>query len=55
MPGFDKTGPEGKGPLTGLKQGPCNKKWNQNDSCSRQGRGMRLEGRGRNVANPPQK
>ncbi len=55
MPGFDKTGPEGKGPLTGLKQGPCNKEWTQDDSCPRRGRGMRLGGRGRNLTNTPQK
>lgn len=24
MPGFDKTGPEGKGPMTGRGMGPCN-------------------------------
>lgn len=23
MPGFDKTGPEGKGPMTGRRMGPC--------------------------------
>ncbi len=23
MPGFDRTGPEGKGPMTGRKQGKC--------------------------------
>ena len=23
MPGFDRTGPEGKGPLTGRGDGPC--------------------------------
>ena len=25
MPGRDGTGPEGKGPMTGRKLGPCNK------------------------------
>ena len=25
MPGRDKTGPNGKGPMTGRKLGPCNK------------------------------
>lgn len=24
MPDFDKTGPEGKGPMTGRGDGPCN-------------------------------
>jgi hypothetical protein len=24
MPGFDKTGPKGMGPMTGGKRGPCN-------------------------------
>lgn len=24
MPGYDKTGPEGKGPMTGREQGYCN-------------------------------
>jgi hypothetical protein len=24
MPGFDKTGPEGQGPLTGRRKGKCN-------------------------------
>ena len=24
MPNFDKTGPEGKGEMTGRKMGPCN-------------------------------
>ena len=26
MPGFDKTGPEGKGPMTGRRMGLCNPK-----------------------------
>jgi len=25
MPAFDKTGPQGSGPMTGRKLGPCNK------------------------------
>ncbi len=25
MPRFDGTGPEGKGPMTGMKMGPCAK------------------------------
>ena len=26
MPGYDKTGPEGKGPMTGRKKGKCKKR-----------------------------
>ncbi len=39
MPGFDKTGPEGKGKMTGRGMGPCN------PDAPRGDRGM---GRGRN-------
>ncbi|MBU0577119.1 DUF5320 domain-containing protein [Patescibacteria group bacterium] len=39
MPNFDKTGPEGKGPMTGRGMGPCNP--NAPRGCNR--------GRGRNL------
>ena len=35
MPGFDKTGPEGKGPMTGRGMGPCNPKTPQDPSRGR--------------------
>ena len=41
MPNFDKTGPEGKGEMTGRKMGPCNP-----NAPQRPGRG-RGRGRGR--------
>lgn len=47
MPNFDKTGPEGKGPKTGRKMGPCNPEAIQ---CPRRGRGqVRGRGFGRNI------
>ncbi len=46
MPGFDRTGPEGEGPMTGRKQGRCA----GNEERQRpEGRGLGLgRGRGRN-------
>ncbi len=49
MPNFDKIGPEGKGPLTGRKQGPCNKAWSQeNNVVPQRGTRMRRFGLGKN-------
>ncbi len=45
MPGRDKTGPEGNGPLTGRRLGPCNDKEN-NEDTTRYGNGR---GRGRGI------
>jgi len=42
MPNFDKTGPEGKGPMTGRGDGPCN-----TDNPRRGGGCRRGRGRGR--------
>jgi hypothetical protein len=61
MPRFDKTGPEGKGPMTGRGLGPCNPE-NKEDNTSNfpglgrgqgslgrgLGRGLGRRGRGRN-------
>ncbi|MCF7872035.1 DUF5320 domain-containing protein [Candidatus Woesearchaeota archaeon] len=43
MPGFDGTGPEGKGPKTGRKLGRCTDKEDQNEIQKGQGlrRGLR--------------
>ena len=51
MPGFDKTGPQGQGAMTGRKMGKCTGKagaTNENDAnnADQQGRGLGL-GRGR--------
>ena len=45
MPNFDKTGPDGKGPMTGRKMGNCSQKNNSTDnqnmpSGRMNGRGM---------------
>lgn len=45
MPGFDGTGPEGKGPMTGRGDGPCSVKGDKKGSFGRgrfgRGRGQR--------------
>lgn len=44
MPGFDKTGPDGEGPLTGRGLGPCgkgNKRQNARDERIEQERQIR--------------
>ena len=47
MPGFDKTGPEGKGSMTGRGMGPCNPKTPKGQGVGRGlGRGF---GRGRGL------
>ncbi|HKK10347.1 MAG TPA: DUF5320 domain-containing protein [Bacteroidales bacterium] len=43
MPGFDRTGPEGEGPMTGRKQGRCT---GRDEEQRPEGRGLGL-GRGR--------
>lgn len=43
MPGFDRKGPEGEGPMTGRKQGRCNER---DEEQRPEGRGLGL-GRGR--------
>lgn len=46
MPNQDKTGPEGKGPMTGRGFGPCNSKAPKEAGSGRgQGRGRRGFGR----------
>ena len=57
MPDFDKTGPQGKGPMTGRKMGPCNPNAPQ---CPGYGSGRgRGRGRGRgfggNFSDAPKK
>jgi len=50
MPGRDKTGPEGNGPLTGRKLGQCNDKENNDDNTRDEygrGRGRGIFGRRR--------
>lgn len=51
MPNFDKTGPEGKGPMTGRGAGPCNPKTPKGQGPGRGlGRGLgRGRGFGRNI------
>ena len=46
MPNKDGTGPMGKGPMTGRKNGPCNPKAPKN-SDSPKGRGLGCNMRGR--------
>jgi hypothetical protein len=50
MPNFDKTGPEGKGKMTGRGMGPCNPDARQFPGRGR-GRG-RGRGFGRRAVNP---
>lgn len=45
MPDFDKTGPEGKGPMTGRGAGPCNPK--PNSAKRRRGCGLGVSRTGR--------
>ena len=45
MPNRDGTGPEGKGPMTGRKQGRCNPNSDNNNNTFRRGQGRGL-GRG---------
>ena len=53
MPNFDKTGPEGKGKMTGRGMGSCNPDAPQ---CPGRGRGCgRGRGFGRQVSNPSEK
>ncbi len=40
MPGMDKTGPEGKGSLTGRKLGRCKEGAQDEDQSRRLGKGM---------------
>lgn len=45
MPRFDKTGPEGQGPMTGRRKGQCasnSDTENKNESTARPGRGLGL-------------
>ena len=61
MPGFDRTGPEGKGPMTGKKRGLCegkNKnaaetknKENENRGFGKGGNHGKVRGRGRRFGN----
>jgi len=60
MPGFDNTGPFGKGPLTGKRRGRCrgaqrmkNEQRNQDEDRIKFGRGRRNDGQkpGRNGQN----
>ena len=50
MPGGDKTGPQGEGPLTGRGLGPCNES-DESDKKKKKtknlGRGLGRRGRGR--------
>jgi len=47
MPGFNRTGPTGAGPMTGRQMGPCNEN-NRNDYPAGTGLGLRRRaGRGR--------
>ncbi len=51
MPGFDRTGPEGEGPMTGRKQGRCTGNAERQQPEGRglglgRGRGRRGSGRG---------
>lgn len=54
MPGFDRTGPAGSGPLTGRKRGRCRDNENRAESISEKnqeilgvGRGGRARGSGK--------
>jgi len=51
MPGFDKTGPNGKGPMTGRKMGPCAGKNAEMKTMGR-GRGNGRRNMGRFGAGP---
>jgi len=44
MPNYDRTGPDGKGPLTGRGKGPCKK---DQPNVKRPRRGFFGQGRGR--------
>jgi hypothetical protein len=47
MPGYDRTGPMGRGPMTGGGFGPCGTgRWNDEDRPGAFGRGFRAGGRG---------
>lgn len=41
MPNFDKTGPEGKGPMTGMGRGKCEKSDNENSKTPSLQKGRR--------------
>ena len=46
MPGFDKTGPDGKGPQTGRGLGHCGDTRRINGRLFGRGQGLRMRGQG---------